>query len=230
MGVLGRAVHARARVALRGRARLAACHDRPPRGHVQPRELRDDARVARERLAVVRRDVRHAAPHDPPRPARRVGQDVPRREGRRVSRGPLQERGMLRGVRMAWFTSLLLLDEDEAFAEIASGVPGLDAERLVRDLAGAAPSRTPTRRTAPRPGRQPGSATPRSRRTARRSSTAAPASPRRASSFATRAGRSSPAASSRSRPTTSASRTSHPTCPGARLLSRPSSSPRTRTA
>ena len=45
---------------------------------------------------------------------------------------------MLRGVRMAWFTSLLLLDEDEAFAEIASGVPGLDPERLVRDLTAGA--------------------------------------------------------------------------------------------
>ena len=52
--------------------------------------------------------------------------------------GAAQERGMLRGVRMAWFTSLLLLDEDEAFAEIASGVPGLDPERLVRDLTAGA--------------------------------------------------------------------------------------------
>jgi 2-hydroxychromene-2-carboxylate isomerase len=50
--------------------------------------------------------------------------------------GPAQERGMLRGVRMAWFTSLLLLDEDDAFVEVAAGVPGLDAERLIRDLAG----------------------------------------------------------------------------------------------
>ena len=32
---------------------------------------------------------------------------------------------------MAWFTSLLLLDEDEAFAEIAAGVPGLDPDRLI---------------------------------------------------------------------------------------------------
>ena len=52
--------------------------------------------------------------------------------------GADQERGMLRGFRMAWFTSLLLLDEDEAFAEIASGVPGLDPERLVRDLTAGA--------------------------------------------------------------------------------------------
>lgn len=52
--------------------------------------------------------------------------------------GAAQERGMLRGVRMAWFTSLLLLDEDEAFAEIASGVPGLDPERLVGDLTAGA--------------------------------------------------------------------------------------------
>jgi 2-hydroxychromene-2-carboxylate isomerase len=49
--------------------------------------------------------------------------------------GQTAERGMLRGVRMAWFTSLLLLDEDEAFAAIATEVPGLDPERLVRDLA-----------------------------------------------------------------------------------------------
>jgi 2-hydroxychromene-2-carboxylate isomerase len=45
------------------------------------------------------------------------------------------QRGMLRAVRMAWFTSLHLLDEDEAFAELAAGVPGLDPERLIRDLA-----------------------------------------------------------------------------------------------
>jgi 2-hydroxychromene-2-carboxylate isomerase len=44
------------------------------------------------------------------------------------------QRGMLRGVRMAWFTSLHLLDEDDAFAEVAAGVPGLDPERLIRDL------------------------------------------------------------------------------------------------
>lgn len=49
--------------------------------------------------------------------------------------GAAQERGMLRGVRMAWFTSLLLLDEDDAFVEVAAGVPGLDPERLIRDLA-----------------------------------------------------------------------------------------------
>jgi 2-hydroxychromene-2-carboxylate isomerase len=49
--------------------------------------------------------------------------------------GPAQERGMLRGVRLAWFTSLLLLDEDDAFVEVAAGVPGLDPERLIRDLA-----------------------------------------------------------------------------------------------
>jgi len=39
------------------------------------------------------------------------------------------ERGMLRGVRMAWFASLHLLDEDEAFAAVAAGVPGLDSDR-----------------------------------------------------------------------------------------------------
>jgi 2-hydroxychromene-2-carboxylate isomerase len=49
--------------------------------------------------------------------------------------GEAAERGMLRAVRMAWFTSLHLLDEDEAFAELADGVPGLDADRLLRDLA-----------------------------------------------------------------------------------------------
>jgi 2-hydroxychromene-2-carboxylate isomerase len=49
--------------------------------------------------------------------------------------GKAVEDGMLRGVRLAWFTSLLLLDEDEAFAEVAAGVPGLDPERLLRDLA-----------------------------------------------------------------------------------------------
>lgn len=49
--------------------------------------------------------------------------------------GEAQERGMLRGVRMAWFTSLLLLDEDAAFVEVAAEVPGLDPERLIRDLA-----------------------------------------------------------------------------------------------
>lgn len=45
------------------------------------------------------------------------------------------ERGMLRGVRMAWFASLHLLDEDEAFAAVAAGVPGLDSDRLLHDLA-----------------------------------------------------------------------------------------------
>jgi 2-hydroxychromene-2-carboxylate isomerase len=50
--------------------------------------------------------------------------------------GEAAERGMLRGVRMAWFTSLHLLDEDDAFAEVAAGVPGLDPDRLLRDLAG----------------------------------------------------------------------------------------------
>jgi 2-hydroxychromene-2-carboxylate isomerase len=49
--------------------------------------------------------------------------------------GEAAGRGMLRGVRMAWFTSPLLLDEDEAFAEVAAGVPGLDPDRLLRDLA-----------------------------------------------------------------------------------------------
>jgi len=49
--------------------------------------------------------------------------------------GEAAQRGMLRGVRMAWFTSLHLLDEDEAFAEIAGAVPGLDPDRLLRDLA-----------------------------------------------------------------------------------------------
>jgi len=48
--------------------------------------------------------------------------------------GEAAQRGMLRGVRMAWFTSLHLLDEADAFAEVAAGVPGLDAERLIRDL------------------------------------------------------------------------------------------------
>ena len=231
LGILGRAVHARARVALRGRARLAARHDRPARGHVQPRELRDDAGVA----------------------GRTAGGGSPRRSGCRSSRrrapassrpgrmcravkaagspgGAAQERGMLRGVRMAWFTSLLLLDEDEAFAEIASGVPGLDPERLVQRPDGGRASRRPTRPTAPRPDLPPGSATLRSPRTGPRSSTAAPASPRRASSFATTAARSSPAGSSRSRPTTSASPTSRRTFRGATAPSRPSSSPSTRTA
>jgi 2-hydroxychromene-2-carboxylate isomerase len=49
--------------------------------------------------------------------------------------GEAAERGMLRGVRMAWFASLHLLDEDEAFAAVAAGVPGLDPDRLLRDLA-----------------------------------------------------------------------------------------------
>jgi 2-hydroxychromene-2-carboxylate isomerase len=49
--------------------------------------------------------------------------------------GQAAERGMLRGVRLAWFTSLLLLDEDDAFAEVAAGVPGLDPDRLLRDVA-----------------------------------------------------------------------------------------------
>jgi len=48
--------------------------------------------------------------------------------------GEAAQRGMLRGVRMAWFTSLLLLDEDDAFAEVAAGVPGLDPDRLIGDL------------------------------------------------------------------------------------------------
>ena len=48
--------------------------------------------------------------------------------------GEAAQRGMLRGVRMAWFTSLHLLDEDDAFAEVAAGVPGLDPERLIGDL------------------------------------------------------------------------------------------------
>jgi 2-hydroxychromene-2-carboxylate isomerase len=48
--------------------------------------------------------------------------------------GEAAERGMLRAVRMAWFTSVHLLDEDDAFAEVAAEVPGLDAERLIRDL------------------------------------------------------------------------------------------------
>ena len=43
---------------------------------------------------------------------------------------------MLRAVRMAWFTSLHLLDEDDTFAELAAGVPGLDPDRLISDLAG----------------------------------------------------------------------------------------------
>jgi 2-hydroxychromene-2-carboxylate isomerase len=49
--------------------------------------------------------------------------------------GEAAQRGFLRAVRMAWFTSLHLLDEDEAFAELAGSVPGLDGERLIRDLA-----------------------------------------------------------------------------------------------
>jgi hypothetical protein len=48
--------------------------------------------------------------------------------------GEAAQRGMLRGVRMAWFTSLHLLDEDDAFAQVAAEVPGLDPERLIRDL------------------------------------------------------------------------------------------------
>lgn len=48
--------------------------------------------------------------------------------------GEAAERGMLRAVRMAWFTSLHLLDEEAVFAEVAAEVPGLDPERLVRDL------------------------------------------------------------------------------------------------
>jgi 2-hydroxychromene-2-carboxylate isomerase len=50
--------------------------------------------------------------------------------------GRAAETGMLRAVRMAWFTSLHLLDEDDAFAELAAGVPGLDPDRLISDLAG----------------------------------------------------------------------------------------------
>jgi 2-hydroxychromene-2-carboxylate isomerase len=48
--------------------------------------------------------------------------------------GEAAQRGLLRGVRMAWFTSLLLLDEDDAFAEVAAAVPGLDPDRLISDL------------------------------------------------------------------------------------------------
>ena len=48
--------------------------------------------------------------------------------------GDAAQRGMLRGVRMAWFTSPHLLDEHAAFAEIASAVPGVDPDRLIRDL------------------------------------------------------------------------------------------------
>ena len=48
--------------------------------------------------------------------------------------GEAAQRGMLRGVRMAWFTSLHLLDEADAFAEVAAGVSGLDPERLISDL------------------------------------------------------------------------------------------------
>jgi 2-hydroxychromene-2-carboxylate isomerase len=41
---------------------------------------------------------------------------------------------LLRAVRLAWFTTTLLLDEDDALAEVAASVPGLDAAALVRDL------------------------------------------------------------------------------------------------
>jgi 2-hydroxychromene-2-carboxylate isomerase len=49
--------------------------------------------------------------------------------------GDAVQRGFLRAVRMAWFTSLHLLDEDAAFAEVGAAVPGLDTDRLIGDLA-----------------------------------------------------------------------------------------------
>jgi hypothetical protein len=37
----------------------------------------------------------------------------------------------LRRIRLAWFTSTLLLDEDEGIASVAAQVPGLDVERVL---------------------------------------------------------------------------------------------------
>jgi 2-hydroxychromene-2-carboxylate isomerase len=37
---------------------------------------------------------------------------------------------LLRRIRLAWFTSTLLLDEDDVLVSVASQVPGLDADRL----------------------------------------------------------------------------------------------------
>jgi 2-hydroxychromene-2-carboxylate isomerase len=40
----------------------------------------------------------------------------------------------LRRIRLAWFTSTLLLDEDEVLGSLAAQVPGLDAERVLARL------------------------------------------------------------------------------------------------
>ena len=41
---------------------------------------------------------------------------------------------LLRRIRLCWFTSALLLDEDEALHEVASGVAGLDADRVLASI------------------------------------------------------------------------------------------------
>ncbi|HYX84107.1 MAG TPA: DsbA family protein [Gaiellales bacterium] len=51
--------------------------------------------------------------------------------------GEQAEVGMLRAVRLAWFTTTLLLDEDDALAEVAAGVDAIDAGRLLADMPAA---------------------------------------------------------------------------------------------
>jgi predicted DsbA family dithiol-disulfide isomerase len=48
--------------------------------------------------------------------------------------GVLEGEAVLRALRFAWFTTDLVMDEDEALREVAESVEGLDAERVMRDL------------------------------------------------------------------------------------------------
>ncbi|HEY3613144.1 MAG TPA: DsbA family protein, partial [Gaiellales bacterium] len=48
--------------------------------------------------------------------------------------GAIEGEAVLRALRFAWFTTDLVMDEDDALREVAESIDGLDAERVLQDL------------------------------------------------------------------------------------------------
>ena len=115
---------------------------------------------------------------------------------------PPRERDVLRALQFAWFTTTLLLDEDDDIARALARVDGLDVDAVVAAIDDARRRSRPTSRTSARRARpRAGPRTSRARR-ARPTDRCATRRPRWSSRARDGAAHWRPAASSRSRPMT----------------------------
>ena len=132
LGVLGRAGDAFAPVAVRRRPALAHGDDRPVRGHGALGELRLYARAPGAELAPVPAPVRMPVLAEPRSRLISSGRACRAVVAARAQSRELSD-ALLRRIRLAWFTSTLLLDEDDALA--SRRCPRVGSRRRAGDLA-----------------------------------------------------------------------------------------------